>query len=222
MTVHVRTWPADEWVVQVASFIVEALPREGSVVLTGGTAAERIYPELADHGEDWGELDVFFSDERCVPPEHGASNFGMAQRLLLEHIRPRSVHRMRGEADPQLAAADYEAVVRRTAPNGFTMTLLGLGADGHIASLPPGAPALASERAAEWVHRPDGMRGITLTPKALLSSRQVLLIVEGRSKADAVWRFLRGEEPVSQCPVRLLLDHPDVILLADTEATSRL
>lgn len=222
MSVHVRTWLSNEWVVEVASVIVEALPREGSVVVTGGTAAERIYPELADHGEDWGELDIFFSDERCVPPQHGASNYGMAHRLLLEHIRPRSVHRMRGEEDPELAAADYGAVVRRTVPNGFTMTILGLGGDGHIASLPPGAPALASDAPAAWVHRTDGMKGITLTPKALLSSHQIFLIVEGRSKADAVWRFLRGEEPISQCPVRVLLDHPNVTLLADTEAASRL
>lgn len=222
MTVHIRRWPAASWVVECSRTILEALPREGSVVLTGGTAAERIYPELADHGEDWGEIDIYFSDERCVPPDHPASNYGMANRLLLEHIRPRSVHRMRGEAEPDLAASDYDAAVRTGAPNGFTITLLGLGGDGHIAALPPGAPALSSTAAAAWVHRTDGMKGITLTPKALLTSDRIFVIVEGRSKADALWRFLRGEEPISQCPARLLLEHPNVTILADTEAASRL
>ena len=124
MTVQVKKWPSAAWVVEVASFIVDALPREGSVVLTGGTAAERIYPQLADHGEDWGEVDIFFSDERCVPPDQPASNFGMAKRLLLDHIRPRSVYRMRGEDDPAAAAQEYDNAVRTGAPNGFTMTLL--------------------------------------------------------------------------------------------------
>ena len=179
MTVHVRTWPSNEWVVEAAAVIIEALPREGSVVLTGGTTAERLYPEIADHGEDWGEIDIFFSDERCVPPTAGASNFGMAQRLLLEHIRPRSIHRMRGDAEPELAANDYDAIVREGAPNGFTLTLLGLGADGHIAALPPGSPALTSNAAAAWVHRTDGLKGITLTPRAILTSDQILVVVEG-------------------------------------------
>jgi 6-phosphogluconolactonase/glucosamine-6-phosphate isomerase/deaminase len=66
------------------------------------------------------------------------------------------------------------------------------------------------------------MKGITLTPPGLLSSDRILLIVGGRAKADALWRFLRGEEPVSQCPARLLLAHTNVTLLADTEAASRL
>lgn len=222
MSIRVQTWPSNEWVVEASAFINAALPREGSVVLTGGTTAERVYPELADHGEDWGEIDIFFSDERCVAPTAGASNFGMAQRLLLEHIRPRSIHRMRGEADPELAARDYDAIVREGAPNGFTLTLLGLGSDGHIAALPPGCPALSSTAAAAWVHRTDGLKGITLTPRALLTSDHIILIVEGRGKADAVWRFLRGEEPVSQCPVRLLKHHPNVTLLADDSATTRL
>jgi 6-phosphogluconolactonase len=222
MSVRVRSWSPNEWVVEAAAAIIEELPHEGSVVLTGGTAAERIYPVLADHGEDWGEIDIFFSDERCVPPDDGASNFGMAKRLLLEHIRPRSLHRMHGEAEPELAAADYDTVIRTGAPNGFTLTLLGLGADGHIAGLPPGTPALSSKAAAAWVYRTDGMKGITLTPRALMTSDRILVIVEGASKADAVRRFLRGEEPISQCPARLLLDHPNVTLLADTQATSRL
>lgn len=222
MTVQVRACAPEDWVPEVTSVIADALPSEGSVVLTGGGAAERIYPELAKAGRAWSQIDIFFSDERCVPPEDEASNFGMVERLLLEHTRPRSVYRMRGEDDPAQAARDYDAIVRKGAPHGFAVTLLGLGDDGHIASLPPGAPALSSRAAADWVHRTDGMKGITLTPRALLTSDRIFVITAGASKAQAVWRFLRGEEPVSQCPAKLLLEHPDVTLLADTEATTRL
>ena len=203
-----------------AAHIADAFPGGGSLVLTGGDTAASVYPYLDAAKPDWTSVEVAFSDERCVTPEDIASNYGMAKRLLLDAAAPGHVHRIKGELEPDKAAADYEGDIRSLVTRGFDLVLLGMGADAHICALFPGSPALEAPGLAAVVDRPDGMQGITLTPSALLSAKRILLLVTGASKADAVQRALEGDDPADTCPVRLLADHPDVTFLLDTEADS--
>lgn len=192
------------------------------MVLTGGTTAEKIYPHLARTGIDLGQVTVIFSDERCVPPDDPASNYGMAKRLLLDAVPTGRVERMRGEDDPVEAARAYDERIRTDVALGLGVVLLGMGADCHICALFPGSPVIDEDRAlCAPVDRPDGMRGLSLTPMALLGARQILLLVTGAAKATAVARAF-GEESPKDCPVRLLADHPDVTFLLDGPAASAL
>ncbi len=194
-----------------------------TVVLTGGTTAARIYPELAEASGDWSGIEVLFSDERCVPPSDDASNFGMAKRLLLDRLRPTNVHRMRGENPPEAAAAAYDRDITVIVDRGIDLMLLGLGDDCHICALFPGSPGLDERtRLCIAVDRPDGMRGLTLTPPAIRSARKTLVLVAGEGKAEAVERALRGNEPPEACPARLLADLPEVTFVVDEAAAGRL
>ncbi|MDQ4125201.1 MAG: 6-phosphogluconolactonase, partial [Actinomycetota bacterium] len=203
---------------EAAAALAAALPRTGSVVITGGGTAEEVYPLLARARPDWSRLDVFFSDERCVPPDHEASNYGMARRTLLDAVRPRRVHRMKGEIDAQDAAAIYDQAV----VDPFDLVILGLGDDAHVAGLFPDSPGLLEAASCVAVDRPDGMRGLSLTPPALLSATQVVFVVSGGSKAEAVRRALAGDEDVMTCPAAMFRDHGSVTFLLDAAAAARL
>ena len=203
---------------EAARRILVALPSQGSVVLTGGTTAERVYPVLGETDHDWAGVDVLFSDERCVPPDHPASNFAMARRLLFEPAGISLVHRMQGELPPNEGARRYHDEIAPFVSDGLDLVLLGMGADAHIAANYPGSGSLTDAAYCTAVERPDGMAGLTLTPLALLSGARVLLIVTGEGKAEAVRRVVQGAEPSETCPARLLADHPDVTMLLDAPA----
>jgi 6-phosphogluconolactonase len=206
-----------------AARIALELPGEGAVVLTGGTTAAAIYPELATTSAGWGQLDVFFSDERCVAPDDAASNFRTATGSLLERVGATRVHRMAGELDPQEAASAYEEEVRPVVDRNFDVVLLGMGADCHVAALFPGSAAVGeTQRLCLPVKRPDGLEGLTLTPPALLASRTVLLAVAGEAKADAVARVADGELPPEVCPASVLRGHDNVTFLLDEAAAAGL
>lgn len=219
-------------VVDSASRAVAARGRF-TIALSGGATPRRLYQLLADPGAPfrgrlpWDRVHVFFGDERHVPPDHQDSNYRAAREALLDHVSVASVHRMRGEEpDAGLAAAAYEAELARffAAPAGgpaprIDLVLLGLGADGHTASLFPGSPALHERR--RWVVAPYveklGARRITLTFPALDRAREVVFVVSGAEKADALARVLApsGEaEPPPAArvkptagPPRWLVDH---------------
>lgn len=219
----VEVFPADFYAQQAARAIAALLPDRGHVVITGGTTAAAVYPELAKEGGPWSGTAVYFSDERCVPPEHAESNFRMATETLLSAVGPGAVHRMPGEDDPDDAARAYAADVALGVDAGFDLVLLGMGADAHIAGLFPGSPALAeTERYCVSVERPDGLRGLTLTPPALFAGRRFVVIVTGDAKADAVRRAVQGDEPVDACPARLLSRASDVTFLLDEQVASGL
>lgn len=192
------------------------LPAGGSVVITGGGTAEQVYPHLA--GSDWSDLVVFFSDERCVPRDHPASNYAMAKRTLLDAVRPRTVHRMRGEIDPQEAAAIYDELVVEP----FDIVMLGLGHDAHVAGLFPGSPGLLEAASCVVVDRPDGMQGLSLTPPALLSGKRIVFVVSGGAKAAAVRRAVAADEDVMECPAAMFRDHGSVTFLLDQAAAGQL
>ncbi len=196
---------------------------ERAVVLTGGKTAASVYEMLGREGGEWPQIDVFFSDERCVPPDHDASNYGMTKRLLLDHAPGPRVHRMRGEDDPEQAGRLYQQEIAPAMNDGIGLVLLGMGADAHIAALFPGSPALEeTSRLCVPVDRPFGVKGLTLTPPALLSGDRILILASGQSKADAVRRVVRGEESPEDCPALLLSGHPDVTLVLDGSAASLL
>ncbi|MEE8346253.1 MAG: 6-phosphogluconolactonase, partial [Dehalococcoidia bacterium] len=143
--------------------------RPHTVALAGGRTPRALYARLAALRYDWASLEVFFSDERCVPPDHADSNFRMATEVLLSKV-PARVHRMHGET---CDAAGYEVVLRAVFGKGlpaFDIVFLGLGADGHTASLFPGDPALEeTRRLVVKVERADHHR-LTLTIPVLSSA----------------------------------------------------
>ena len=222
MSFEVERFPDAFYPQKVAARIAVELPAANSVVLTGGTTAEKIYRPLAETGVGLAGKKTFFSDERCVPPDDDASNFAMANRTLLS-VAGGDVYRMRGEDPPTEAARLYSEEVRAAAPEGFDLLLLGMGADCHVGAMFPGSPALAVTDA--WcapVDRPDGMKGLTLTPPAMLTAKRILLLVSSPGKADAVARVIHSQDRVEECPARLLVDHPDVTFLLDEGAASAL
>lgn len=222
MSFKEEIFSADVYAAEAARRIAEAFPGGGSKVLTGGTTVEPIYPQLAAKKTDWTGVEVAFSDERCVPPDDPASNYGMARRLILDSVDGSTVHRMKGELEPSQGAADYHLSIAPLVQRGFDLLLLGVGADAHVGALYPDSPALSASAYCAAVDRPDGMKGLTLTPPSMLSAKKILLLVTGEAKAGAVRRAIQGDESPGSCPVRLLADHPDATFLLDEAAASLL
>jgi len=180
-----------------------------AVALAGGRTPARLHALLGDPGEPfrariaWERTEVFFGDERHVGPDHPDSNYGAALSALLVKVPlpAGAVHRVRGEEpDAAVAAAAYERELRRVlapAPAALPrldVILLGMGTDGHTASLFPGSPALDESRrlvAAPWVER-LGAHRVTFTLRALDAARAVIFLVEGVEKAARVAEVLEG------------------------------
>ena len=170
-----------------------ALTERGSfhLALAGGSTPRRLYEALAHSGAPFERWHLWFGDERCVAPEDPASNFHMAAGSgLLARVPPPQVHRLRGEApDPEAEALRYEAefLSARGHPPRLDLALLGLGSDGHTASLFPGTPALA---ATSWVtvgRAPSAPHArLTLTLQTLREARALLFLVAGADKAPAL------------------------------------
>ena len=172
-----------------AERLAEQARAGGSIVLTGGSTSRRAYEIAAELEPDWSRVDVWWGDERRVPPDDERSNYGMAKAALLDRlaVAPRSVHRMES----------VEQYARELAGAGtFDLVLLGLGPDGHVASLFPDFPTLdVTDRAVVGTpagHEPFVDR-ITLTLPRLRNAREVLFLVTGADKADAVAQAFAGE-----------------------------
>jgi 6-phosphogluconolactonase len=199
----------------ISADLEETLRREetSSLVLAGGSTPKRAYELLAEapHHErvDWSRVHFFWSDERCVPPDSRESNFGMARRALIGKlsIGADRVHRIRAESeDPHQAALEYEAVIvealhHQSTPS-FDLVVLGMGEDGHTASLFPGA-SWDEQRtvAAVYVPKLQAFR-ITMTPHMLSRAQRVVFIVSGESKAAALAAVL--QEPSSRLPAGMI------------------
>jgi len=174
-----------------------------SVALSGGSTPVFFHRTLAGvpwrEKIPWANVHLFWGDERCVPSDHPDNNFGAAYGDLLAHVPvPESnVHRMRGEIDPTEGANDYERDLIKFFGCGssrFDLIFLGLGGDGHIASLFPGSPALSemTRLVVDTLRPEDGSRRLTLTLPALNAARQVIFLVTGGGKADIVSRVLHA------------------------------
>jgi 6-phosphogluconolactonase len=187
---------AEEVAAAGAAAIAQAL-QEGSrtLVLAGGTTPARCYELLAEQEVEWGRVTVLFGDERCVPPDDPDSNYRMARETLLDKVAPATVHRMPAELGPDEGAAEYLAIVEALAP--LDVVVLGIGEDGHTASLFPGHPVLDAKGLVSGVRnspKPPPER-VTLTMAALQGARQVIILATGAGKAKAVALARRGEVP---------------------------
>jgi 6-phosphogluconolactonase len=197
---------------------------EFTVALSGGSTPRLVYARLASEplasSLDWSRVHILWGDERCVPPDHAASNFRMACETLLDHVPvpDANVHRIRGEDDPAEAAAAYERVLRTVlrTPSGpprsapacrLDLVLLGLGHDGHTASLfPGGASLLASAQwvAAEYVHAVSMWR-VTLTATVINAAAEIAFVVSGDTKAAIVRKVLGGPNQPHELPAQLIV-----------------
>jgi 6-phosphogluconolactonase len=193
---------------EVAAVVAERLARAaregGNIVLTGGKTPEDAYKEAAKRAPDWSSVDLWWGDERCVPPDDENSNYGMAKRSLLDRLQhpPRRVHRIKGELGKDAAAADYE---RELDDTELDLLLLGVGADGHVASLFPDAPTLRLRRKvlpAEPGLDPFVDR-VTLSLPVLRSAKEILFLLTGEEKADAAARAFAGK-PSPATPASLV------------------
>ncbi len=191
----------------------EAIAERGrfAVALAGGSTPKATYEVLArDHAEDvdWPNVHVFFGDERTVPPDHEDSNYRMAREALLDLVPTGSVHRMRGELPPDEAAASYETDLKQFFGGEavFDPVMLGIGGDGHTASLFPGTPALGvTDRlvVANPVPKLDTTR-LTLTAPVLSAARAVNFLVAGEGKAEALREILEGDADPHRYPAKLV------------------
>jgi 6-phosphogluconolactonase len=193
---------------EVAAVIAERLARAaregGHVVLTGGKTPEQAYREAAKREPDWSNLEAWFGDERCVPPDDPLSNYGMAKRALVDKLErgPRVVHRIKGELGKEQAAAEYGRELGNTR---LDLLLLGVGPDGHVASLFPNAPTLRMRRRvlpAEAGFEPFVDR-VTLSLATLRSVREILFLLAGEAKADAARRAF-AEKSSPETPASLV------------------
>ncbi|MEA2311454.1 MAG: 6-phosphogluconolactonase [Solirubrobacteraceae bacterium] len=194
---------------EVAGMLAEVAGAGGHLVLTGGSTPERAYVMAAGWGADWRGATVWFGDERCVPPDHPDSNYGMAERALLSRLEnPPRAMRMQGELGPDAGAGDYEAEIRSVLGSDprWDLLLLGMGPDGHVASLFPGKPEVSvTGRLCVGVPlaglEPQVPR-ISLTLPAINGARSVVFLITGESKARAVARAF-GPDPDRTLPAAL-------------------
>ncbi len=197
------------------SIVCEAVAARGAchLALVGGTTPHGLYQRLAGEGGTgdvpWQKVQVFFGDERCVPLDHVESNYLMAQRALLDHVPvpPHHVHAMRADGDDlDAAAAEYETTIRQIIPAGedgvprFDLILLGMGGDGHTASLFPHTDATAEGEKLVLAYLVPvlGRHRMTLTLPLINAARNLIMLVTGDDKAEAVATILGDDAEARQ------------------------
>jgi 6-phosphogluconolactonase len=202
----------------IAELAAESIAARGhfTIALAGGGTPRPIYARLAaaDHVDaiDWRKVHVFFSDERCVPPDDAASNYRMAREALLDHVPlpPANIHRMRGEQDPALAALAYEQDLHRLFRTSelpvFDLICLGMGDDGHTASLFPGTAALREHERWTVAHYVEAVLAwrLTFTAALINAARHIVFLVEGAGKSETLWRVLAGPYRPNVLPAQLI------------------
>lgn len=222
-----------------AATAAEAVSARGrfTAALSGGKTPVAFYTLLAKAPFAsqicWSRVHLFWGDERCVPPDHADSNYRLVRELLLDHvpIPAANVHRMPGEMDPVEGAAQYEEQLREFfAPHGdgfpvFDFILLGLGEDGHTASLFPGTRAIRESARGVLGHYVDAQKGwrITLTPPVINAARMVAFIVSGSGKAAVLKEVLEGPFRPDTLPAQIVRPSGGTLMwMLDREAAAQL
>jgi 6-phosphogluconolactonase len=208
----------------VGELLAAQAKQGGSIVLTGGSGPGAAYERAAERAPDWGRVTLWWGDERCVPPEDEQSNYRLAKGTLLDklEVQPRAMHRIRGELSPSAAAGELDDAL---AGVELHFMLLGLGPDGHMASLFPGSPQLdVTDRRA--TSGPAGLdpfvERVTMTLPTIQSANRIVFLTSGEEKADAVARAFGGE-PTHEVPASLARLAPvPVEVYLDEAAASRL
>jgi 6-phosphogluconolactonase len=193
------------------------------LVLSGGNTPQALFTELAARGREflpWDDIHLWWGDERCVPPDHPDSNFGAAKRLLIDPLELDSSmwHRMKGEDPPEEAAKAYEEHIYNSFGDNpvFSVVLMGIGTDGHTASLFPNTQ-IDPERIVIASTAPSGQPRISMTPKLINAARHVRFLVSGDEKADVLTKILQGADlPAHQ------ITNPDLAWLVDEPAARNL
>jgi 6-phosphogluconolactonase len=227
---------AAEVFVSCAQEAVAARGRFG-VMLSGGNTPRAVHgllaqPDMIGH-VNWQHSDIFWGDERCVPPDSADSNYRMARETLLHAIAipAGNVHRIQGEAEPASAALQYERTLREYCGEAeadcFDLVFLGMGDDGHTASLFPYSEALKETQ--RWVlaapHTtppPPLVPRITLTPVALKRARRIAFLVSGESKAERAAEVLRGQSDPLRLPAQLIIAGAREVLWLTDQSAARL
>lgn len=224
-----RVQGLDDPAAAAAELLARRASAGGQIALAGGSTPRAAYEHAAELEADWSCATLWFGDERCVPPDHEHSNYGMAKRALLDRLRDRPrVERMEGELGPHEGAARYESRLRERLGDEprLDLVLLGLGPDAHTASLFPRDPALSErERLVVGVDVP-GMAPlvprITLTLPAIAAAASVVFLVAGEDKAEAVARAFGGRSS-PDAPASLVAPAGgELVVLCDAAAASRL
>ena len=229
---------AADHIVRIAADAI-AMNGRFTVGLPGGSTPRALFALLATppwaERMDWTRVHVFWGDERCVPPDHPDSNYRLARETLLDRvpIPHNQIHRIPGELPPAQAAERYESILRTFFADGepglpqprFDLMLLGLGDDGHTASLFPGTAALAETTrwvVENYVPRLDSWR-ITLTAPAINAAAHVIFLVSGASKAEALRAVLQGAYYPTDYPAQLVRPRAGRLLwLVDQPAAAML
>ena len=225
---------AAELTENAARYFVEAaresieLSGRFTVALAGGRTPRALYELLATDpyadAVDWSSVEIYFGDERTVPPDHRDSNYRMAKETLLDQVLlPRThVHRMKGELPPEAAAIEYGKMLkdRFGDDGGLDLILLGMGDGGHTAALFPETEALKETHhrcVANFVPKLDTWR-ITLTAPFINQSREALVLVEGAGKAQRIQEVLEGPEDPQRLPIQMIQPRDKYFWLMDTAA----
>jgi len=239
----VRVFQTPQAVAEAAAKMIVEAAREAiaarryfSIVLSGGSTPKLLYEILASNAYidqiEWKKVEVYFGDERAVPPAHPDSNFAMARDALLSQVPvdSRNVHRMEGERDPETAAREYGRLLKKhfgdvEPGKGPDVTLLGMGDDGHTASLFPQTPALKEVRhrcVAQFVEKSTTGASwrVTLSAPFINSSRLVLPLICGANKAAVLKQVLTGPRDPEKLPMQLIAPAPPgrAVFLVDEAA----
>jgi 6-phosphogluconolactonase len=209
---------------RTAELLATAARRGGNIALSGGSGPKHAYELAAELAPDWSAVDVWWGDERCVPPDDGLSNYRLAKEALLDRLvgAPKAVHRIEGELEPTEAADRYDRALQAVQ---LDLNLLGIGPDGHTGSLFPHAPTLDERErlavVADAALEPFVPR-VTLTVRANSAAAHVLFLVTGAAKADAVRRAF-GEPPEPGTPASLVRSRAGrTTAIIDREAAAQL
>lgn len=244
MPPFIETFPDAEAVAQAAADLltqqaaqtIEAWARF-TLVLSGGSTPRRLYQKMAQEpyrsGVDWEKVQFFWGDERCVPPDHPDSNFGLAWKEWLRdlHLPPENLHRMPADrADLDVAACDYQKEIAAALgvwpfepPPALDLVFLGMGPDGHTASLFPGTNALAPT--VHWV-TPNfvpflNAHRLTLTPTLLNRAKIICFLVTGADKANVLREVLQGPRDTQRLPSQLIQPENGNLIWFLDEAAAR-